>query len=236
VCQTLHRGGYPWADPSWVQSTGSTNVDILNMANAPEGTALIAGEQTAGRGRLGRTWTSAPGTGLWCSVLVRPQGEVVPLVAGVAVARALGTWADIQLKWPNDVVTTQGKLGGILAEVGDGVAVGIGINLTEAPVPGAVCLADCAEPVPDIESVCVAVLSAFAQAVAEARQDPGMVLAEYRARSATLGRRVAVEVPGGETIAGTAVEIDEHGHLVLETAYGLRTVSAGDVIHATLRP
>jgi BirA family biotin operon repressor/biotin-[acetyl-CoA-carboxylase] ligase len=219
-----------------VLSTGSTNADLLAMVDAPEGTAIIAGEQTAGRGRLGRTWTSAPGAGLWCSVLLRPRGEVVPLVAGVAVARALSQWTDVRLKWPNDVITPLGKLGGILAEVGDGVAVGIGINLTEAPVPGSTALVDLVAEMPDIESVCIDVLCALAQTVSEARHDPTSVLAEYRVRSATLGCAVVVELPAGETLEGVATDIDQHGHLLLETESGSRTISAGDVVHATLRP
>src|SRR3984885_10900926 len=141
-------GGF-WTALDVVASTGSTNVDLLARAAdsaLPEGQVLVAEEQTAGRGRLGRTWTSVPGASLTFSVLLRPvtvpagRGGWLPLLAGVAVASAVRSVAGVEavLKWPNDVLVGDRKLAGILAEQSpDGSAVVIGIGLNVAAAPGA---------------------------------------------------------------------------------------------------
>ena len=145
-----------WTAVDVVASTGSTNVDLLARATSepgdPEGQVLVAEEQTAGRGRLGRTWTSLPGAALTFSVLLRPatvpadRRGWLPLLAGVAVAAAVrsvtggggdagdipGTAVDAVLKWPNDVLVGERKLAGILAEQspdGSAVVIGIGVNV-----------------------------------------------------------------------------------------------------------
>src|SRR5580692_1766442 len=150
------RPGGLWRSVEVIPVTGSTNADLLARAAAgePEGAVLVAEQQNAGRGRLGRTWMSPPRAALTFSVLLRPAAVPrarlgwLPLLAGVAVAAALRTAAavDAQLKWPNDVLApgpghVQGKLGGILAEAaGDAVVVGIGLNVSteaaELPPPG----------------------------------------------------------------------------------------------------
>ena len=134
-----------------VERTGSTNADLLARAlgGAPEGMVLAAEEQSAGRGRLGRTWVSPPRAALTFSLLVRPATVSVarrswlPLLAGVAVASAVTAVTGVQarLKWPNDVLAGPAKLGGILAEaVGDAVVIGVGLNVStepgELPPPG----------------------------------------------------------------------------------------------------
>src|SRR5262249_3136069 len=122
--------------------TGSTNADLLAVARegAREGVVLVAEAQTAGRGRMGRRWTSPPRAGLTVSVLMRPYGVPaallgwVPLLTGTAVAAALPavTAAQPRLKWPNDVLAGGAKLGGILAErSGSAIVVGIGLNVTQ---------------------------------------------------------------------------------------------------------
>ena len=117
-----------WTAVDVVASTGSTNADLLARAvaapDAPEGQVLVAEEQTAGRGRLGRSWTSVPGASLTFSVLLRPapvqagRRGWLPLMTGVAVASAVRAVAglDAVLKWPNDVLVGDRKLAGILAE------------------------------------------------------------------------------------------------------------------------
>jgi BirA family biotin operon repressor/biotin-[acetyl-CoA-carboxylase] ligase len=134
-----------------VERTGSTNADLLARAlgGAPEGVVLAAEEQSAGRGRMGRTWVSPPRAALTFSLLVRPAAVPparrgwLPLLAGVAVASAVTAVTGVQtrLKWPNDVLAGPAKLGGILAEaVGDAVVVGVGLNVStepgELPPPG----------------------------------------------------------------------------------------------------
>ena len=131
-------GGF-WTALDMVATTGSTNVDLLARAAGdaagPEGQVLVAEEQTAGRGRLGRTWTSVPGASLTFSVLLRPatvpaaRRGWLPLLAGVAVASAVrsvtGGGVAAVLKWPNDVLVGDRKLAGILAEQSpDGVGGG----------------------------------------------------------------------------------------------------------------
>src|SRR5215472_16671402 len=141
-----------WSDVRVVDETGSTNADVLALAQAgePEGLVLVAETQTAGRGRLGREWISEPGAALTFSFLLRPAPVAqanwgwLPLLAGVAVASAIRsvTAVPAALKWPNDVLVGDRKLGGILAErVRAAVVVGIGLNITGgAPVPAATSL------------------------------------------------------------------------------------------------
>jgi BirA family transcriptional regulator, biotin operon repressor / biotin---[acetyl-CoA-carboxylase] ligase len=146
-------GGF-WTAIDVVASTGSTNADLLARATsepeAREGQVLVAEEQTAGRGRLGRTWTSMPGAALTFSVLLRPvtvpsaRRGWLPLMAGVAVASAVrsvteggagaggGRGVGAALKWPNDVLVGERKLAGILAEQspdGSAVVIGMGLNV-----------------------------------------------------------------------------------------------------------
>jgi BirA family biotin operon repressor/biotin-[acetyl-CoA-carboxylase] ligase len=143
--------GSIWSSLDVVAQTGSTNEELLAAARAgaAEGAVLAAEHQTRGRGRLGRTWTTAPGTALIFSVLLRPDGVApaargwLPLLAGVAVARAVtsATGVQVSLKWPNDVLAGEAKLAGILAEqAGSAVVVGTGINVgagrDELPGPG----------------------------------------------------------------------------------------------------
>ena len=138
------RPGGLWRELAVTGVTGSTNADQLARAaeDAPEGIVLAAEEQRAGRGRMGRTWVSPPRAALMFSVLLRP-GTVpptrlgwLPLLTGVAVTTAVRavTTVDAQLKWPNDVLVGDAKLGGILAEASGGaVVVGIGLNVSTEP-------------------------------------------------------------------------------------------------------
>jgi BirA family biotin operon repressor/biotin-[acetyl-CoA-carboxylase] ligase len=149
-------GSRLWSGLTVVAETGSTNDDLIAAARAgaAEGTILVAGRQTRGRGRLGRAWVSEPGAALTFSVLLRPAAVPasargwLPLLTGVAVAAAVRDQAglDVSLKWPNDVLAraaegtaataapAEGKLAGILAEQsGDAIVVGIGLNVLASP-------------------------------------------------------------------------------------------------------
>ena len=120
---------------------GSTNRRLRSLAaaGAAPWTTVVAGEQTAGRGRAGRRWHSPPGAGLWMSVLLETDGGagsgVLPLAAGVSVARALeeASGAPMGLKWPNDILSGRGKIAGILCEAhgrdARAAIVGIGVNV-----------------------------------------------------------------------------------------------------------
>lgn len=257
--RALVRTGGLWTSLDVVEATGSTNADLAARARegAPEGAVLVAEEQTAGRGRLERRWSAPPRSGLFFSVLLRPEGVPVsrwgwlPLLAGVAVATALPRAAgvDTALKWPNDVLVTVGgeerKAGGILVERPDATAesavLGIGINVTlraaELPVPQAGSLALAGAKVTDRDTLLRAVLRSLERWYGSWRTaggDPaGARLQEtYAAGCATLGRQVRAELPGGTAVTGEAVAVDGDGRLVLATAAGLaEPVSAGDVVH-----
>src|SRR5262249_26471522 len=130
-------------------SLGSTNDHLKAMIDAPEFTCVVADEQTAGRGRRSRTWHSSPGEGLYLSVLLRPQTDfssktpLIGLLAAVAVAETLigrGV-ADVDIKWPNDVLVRERKISGVLAEAsgaGDEslrLVLGVGVNLNHQSFP-----------------------------------------------------------------------------------------------------
>jgi BirA family biotin operon repressor/biotin-[acetyl-CoA-carboxylase] ligase len=223
-----------------VDATASTNDDLAAAARAgaPEGTVLVAESQTAGRGRQGRAWVSPPRSGLTYSVLLRPPAPSgwLPLLTGVALAATLREHAGIEavLKWPNDVLLPpeEHKVAGILAEVADGaVVIGIGLNISlreeELPDERATSLAIAGATSLDRETLLKAHLRALSRGYAAWRQDPMSAAPLYRALCSTLGRRVSVQLPGGEHVEGTATDIDDEGRLIVDG----RVFAAGDVIH-----
>ena len=265
------RPGGLWRTVEVAAVTGSTNADLLARAarGDPEGAVLAAEQQSAGRGRLGRTWVSPPRAALTFSVLLRPAAVPrarlgwLPLLAGVAVADAVRVVAavDAQLKWPNDVVASQGntlagesggvvpprKVGGILAEsAGDAVVVGIGVNVStgsaELPPPGPGALAATSLRLEGAASLDRARLLAEILAGLERRYqawcqvfgdaERSGLRAEYTALCATLGRRVRVELPGGRRLDGLAAALDADGRLLLSVPPDADLpVAAGDIVH-----
>jgi BirA family biotin operon repressor/biotin-[acetyl-CoA-carboxylase] ligase len=224
--------GTRFHDVRWFECTDSTNRYLLQCAaeGAPEGVVAVADEQTAGRGRLGRTWVAPAGSALLVSVLLRPaltaeRTHLVTLAAGLAALDAIDELAPVPagLKWPNDVVVGDRKLAGILAEA-DGagaVVVGMGVNVQPAALPAD--LVDIATAVAvDRAQLLVAWLRAYDARLGALER----VVADAGARSATLGRRVRVEL-ARETFEGTATELTAEGFLVVDG----RVVSAGDVVH-----
>jgi BirA family transcriptional regulator, biotin operon repressor / biotin---[acetyl-CoA-carboxylase] ligase len=243
-----------WTSVRIVASTGSTNADLL-ARGGPEGQVLVAEEQTAGRGRVGRTWVSQPGTSLTFSVLLRPASVPpsargwLPLLTGVAVATGVRSAAGVaaSLKWPNDVLVGDRKLAGILAEQssdGDAVVVGVGLNVatpqralpvSPAGLPATSLLVEGADVAREL--VLVEILRSLERWYLGFSADPDPVrsglLAEYRAACATLGRQVRVELPVGHVLAGVAEDVDPGGRLLVRPAdtASATPVSAGDVIH-----
>ncbi|MGZ8764283.1 MAG: biotin--[acetyl-CoA-carboxylase] ligase [Acidimicrobiia bacterium] len=236
----------------WLTEVDSTNRYVLDAARAgeSEGLVVVADHQRAGRGRLGRTWEAAPGSSLLVSVLLRPRrtvGELHLCTAAVALAMAdaVGDVAGFtpDLKWPNDLLAGGRKLAGVLAEVEldtsgavRAVVVGIGINVGEQAVPRDLAATATACDVVAGRSVDRrSLFDVFVRRLAERLDapDPELV-ADYRARLATIGARVRVERSTG-SLEGLAVDVDDLGALVLETEAGSTvTISAGDVVH--LRP
>lgn len=247
-----------WTSLEVIPSTRSTNSDLLDRLRAGaatgEGQVLVAEQQTAGRGRLGRGWQAPARSGLFFSVLLRPGPDVpvarfswLPLLTGVAVASAIAHTAgvDTALKWPNDLLVTirgeERKFGGILAErSGDAVVIGVGINVTlradELPVPTAASLSLAGAPVIDRDPLLRAVLRKLASWYRRWREAGGdaavcRLQEAYVAGCATLGRTVRAELPGGTELVGQAVAIDGDGRLIVATAQGQQAVTAADVVH-----
>jgi BirA family biotin operon repressor/biotin-[acetyl-CoA-carboxylase] ligase len=243
-----------WTSIAVVASTGSTNADLL-ARGGPEGQVLVAEEQTAGRGRAGRTWVSQPGASLTFSVLLRPASVPpsargwLPLLTGVAVAAGVRSAAGVEarLKWPNDVLVGDRKLAGILAEQspdGDAVVVGVGLNvatseealpISPAGLPATSLLVEGADV--GREAVLAEILRSLERWYLAFTADPDPVgsgvLAEYRSACTTLGRQVRVELPAGRVLAGVAEDVDPSGRLLVRPvgAAFATAVSAGDVIH-----
>ena len=245
-----------WREIEVVESTGSTNADLLARAQQgeAEGTVLAAEEQRAGRGRMGRTWTSPPRAALTFSLLLKPavppaRRGWLPLLTGVAVAAAVtrATGVETGLKWPNDLLAADAKLAGILAEAaGDAVVVGIGLNVSTEPAefpnprPGAlpaISLRAAGATALNREDILLAILDGFERwyrAWQQAGGDPDRsgLRPEYTRLSATIGRTVRAELPGGQALSGPAVGVDSDGRLLVLLSSGSEVaVSAGDVVH-----
>ncbi len=229
------------------ETVESTNASARALAaEGHDDLVVLADRQTGGKGRLDRAWDS-PSGGIWASLLLSPTVPptavpVYTLAAAVAIVDGVGEidGVDARIKWPNDVlVGADGqKLAGILTEMeGEAdrvswlvIGMGINANVPPAALPdGATSLQAEAGPV-DRRAVTQRVLEGFDRLRAS---DEAEILAAWRERADTLGRVVRVQTPG-ETITGTAVDIEPPGTLVVETDAGQRRVTAGDCEH--LRP
>jgi BirA family transcriptional regulator, biotin operon repressor / biotin---[acetyl-CoA-carboxylase] ligase len=211
-----------------LRSTDSTNTRARELAalGAPHGMLVTAAEQTAGRGRQGRSWTAPAGRSLLCSVIVRDPPALLSLRAGVATAEAVGPQA--RLKWPNDVFVDGRKVAGILVEgrpqEGWGV-IGVGVNvavpadaLAEELAGRAGTLALEPEAIEPMLARLLAALEEWLAAPAETMLDA------VRARDALLGHTITW---AGGTARGAG--IDEHGRLLVDTPHGRRALNAGEV-------
>lgn len=236
-------------------SVGSTNTEAADQARqgAAEGLCVIAQEQTAGRGRQGRTWISEMGSGLYFSIVLRPKIEsrflpLITLMSGVAVNDALeefGLRPDI--KWVNDLLVDEKKIGGILAEtvetsIGPAVVVGIGINLTSRNFPdeitetatsienetGKICSAD------ELAESLTAFISYFYE-ILNGLNGPADIIDAWRRRSTYFsGKNVRVTL-AADVVEGVTDGLEENGALRVKINEGsVRIVQAGDV--ERLRP
>jgi BirA family biotin operon repressor/biotin-[acetyl-CoA-carboxylase] ligase len=240
----------PFVRLEWHPEIDSTNERALALAarGAPEGTTVVAGQQHAGRGRLGRSWFSPPGAGLYVSTIVRPAPAtpLVTIAAGVSLARATvrATGLPVELKWPNDLVIGRPwrKLAGILCETSgtgsrvDAVVVGIGVNLAPAAYPSE--LADRASSIEaelgrplDSVRLAVEILAELPALVRRLRADDrSWILDEWR-RFASAGLRQAAVCwqDRGEARRGWARDVDDDGALVVERDGRRERIVAGDV-------
>jgi BirA family biotin operon repressor/biotin-[acetyl-CoA-carboxylase] ligase len=233
-----------------VARCGSTNSVLLAERGLARPVLLLADEQTAGRGRRGQRWHSAPGEGLTLSlavVLRRPLRELaaLPLVAGVAVARALRALgvARAALKWPNDIVVDGAKLGGILAETKSlngaiKAVVGVGINLRGAAalrtrLRRKVAALEQFTAVPDPETMAGAIAQSLLESLT-AFETRGLdaVRADWDRLDAHAGQRLRVRLADGRVLTGVASGLESDGALRLATRTGMRAVRSGRVISA----
>ena len=239
----------------------STNAEASARARAGagEGLVVVADHQTAGRGRLDRTWVTPARAALTFSAVLAPDVPAarwpwLPLLTGVAVVegvrRSLGTACT--LKWPNDVLVDGLKVAGILVERvetdhGPVAVVGVGLNVSqtpeELPVETATSLAVAAGGADAVEPDRTALLGHVLAALGDgydawrsAGGDPVASRSTYLQVCSTVGSEVRVQLPGGGTLAGTATGVDPEGRLEVVDAAGRRTVlGAGDVVHVRPR-
>ena len=245
---------YPWKDRfHWLGETGSTNDDLKALARqgAPHGTVLIADRQSGGHGRMGRSFHSPGGLGIYFSILLRPQccpGELMHLtcVAAVAMCDAIENAVGLRpgIKWTNDLVWEKQKLGGILTELGlsskgniDYAIIGIGIN----------CCQDVKDFPEDIRNIAASLSMVTGQPVDRAKVAAAMMdalyrmdlnlltqktemLDRYRKNCITIGRDISL-LRVGETVRhGKAVGMDDAGALLVEFSDGhLEAVNSGEV-------
>jgi BirA family biotin operon repressor/biotin-[acetyl-CoA-carboxylase] ligase len=222
--------------------TGSTNATAVEMAErgSPEWTLIAARHQTAGRGRLGRGWADE-GDGLLFSLVLRPEVApslvgLIPLLAGASMAQAirLRTGEPVTCKWPNDLLLDEAKVGGVLAEsrVQNGairyVALGIGVNVGAAPIRGSAGLEGRVDRSELLSSFLVRFSERYVPAHPAFAQG---VLSAWRQLASTIGRTVTATTTEGLRVEGRAVDVDEHGGLVVETDEGDVPVSSGQIEH-----
>jgi len=233
----------------YLPQTGSTNTDLVASAVAkpidfPHLSVLVAGEQTAGRGRTGRVWVSPPEKSLAISILVRPENWTrenfgwLPLVAGVAMSRAVKQalpGSSVGLKWPNDVHVSGKKVSGILSELlpdASGVVIGAGINLTltlaELPIPESTSL--------QIEGWSGSVdefLNSYLEQLSNLLNDFETATSTVRAECSTIGMTVRAIFPNESEVIGLATGIDDGGRLLISVPGDnqLLAVSAADIQH-----
>ena len=231
------RGGY-WR-VSVIDEIDSTQ-NYLRTSIPKVGAVITAEYQSAGRGRLDRTFIAAKSSALLFSFYVEPKVDIVKLgflslLVGSSVAKTINEITgsnNFKCKWPNDIVYGDYKVAGLLAEkFGEGVIVGVGINVSmnqaELPVPHASSIFLTTEKRIDRNDLLAAILNNLSSALINWENGED-VLAFYRETSATLGKSVRVELPGGINVEATAVDIDSTGALHLDNS---QIITVGDVIH-----
>lgn len=232
----------------WLDQTVSTNETAKELAGrrAPEGTIVLADEQSAGKGRLGRTWTSPPAASILLSVVLRPRLSILTnltMMASLAATRAIegSTGLAASIKWPNDVLVAGKKVGGILiegqlsGEMPRFAVVGIGLNVNfdvrtapEIPETATSIALELKHEFPR-QALLLALLDELEVAYT-ALKAGAAILPEWRARLETLGRWVKVATSVGLIEEGRAEDVDELGRLLLRHADGsLVALSEGDV-------
>ncbi|MGI6498205.1 MAG: biotin--[acetyl-CoA-carboxylase] ligase [Oscillospiraceae bacterium] len=240
-----------WMAPVFLlEEATSTNEEAFRLLSqgAPHGTMVLAGQQTAGRGRRGKPFFSPPDAGLYMSLLLTPKTKTptkVTVAAAVAVCRALAPWSRRapEIKWVNDVYLDGKKAAGILTEAyvdvermePQSVVLGIGINITPpeggypSELDGTITSLFPEENPPETFSRCLlaAEIAKLCAALCEDLDDPAL-MEEYRERSFLLGKEITY-LEEGAFKEGMARGINEAGNLLVETREGIRVLQAGEV-------
>lgn len=251
---SLLPGEFPWADRIlWFDSIGSTNDEAKKLAaqGAPHGTTLIASHQTCGRGRLGRSFQSPAGKGVYLSLILRPEFPPQSLMhltcaAAVAMCDAIADAAGFRpgIKWINDLVFDRKKLGGILTELSIDPAtgmvryaiIGIGINCTQQPEDFSPELRNMASSLSAAAGKPISLAALAASMLFRLQNMDDVLLTEkadiltsYRSDCVTLGKEIVL-VRGDDRQYGTALDIDDNGELLVRFRDGtVRTVTSGEV-------
>jgi BirA family biotin operon repressor/biotin-[acetyl-CoA-carboxylase] ligase len=224
-----------------LEETTSTNDEARKwaQAGAPDGATVVADHQTAGRGRLGRTWHSPPGVNLYLSQILRgpfEQPTLPPLVGALATREAIQAHLPSDLtaaiKWPNDILVGEYKVAGILCELfADIVIIGIGINVNMTDFPP-----DLRRPATSLRLLSGGeqdrgdVLKTLLDRLDHWRGNTDLVIGEFTRHCVTLGRKVTVSRQGQDPLTGTAIRLDEKGALIVEDHRGAtHCIQAGDV-------
>ncbi len=235
----------------WYDSVSSTMevAGAAAVAGVPEGLVVVAGTQTAGRGRRGRCWSSPPGCGLYLSFVLRPPVQMMPGLSLLTLAAATGVRHAIErvsgltpeLKWPNDVIVSRRKLAGILAEgLGIGtstqtIILGVGVNVRRALHPNDVQgratslgeeLGRDVDGAGLLEELLVGVASSYGRL--RTGEADGILQAWRRASPSADGTRVEWEGAAGPE-RGTTAGIDDTGALLVQTSMGVKRIVAGEV-------
>ena len=245
---------YPWKERfHWVDQTGSTNDDLKALARqgAPHGTVLIADRQSGGHGRMGRSFHSPGGVGIYFSILLRPDcqpGQLMHLTCATAVAMcdAVEQAASFRpgIKWTNDLVCGKHKLGGILTELGlsakggvDYAIIGIGINCCqrESDFPQeirgiAASLSMVTGRDIDRAAVAAAMMGTLSVMDRKLLRSKAEILDRYRKDCITIGQEVSLLRVGEAVRHGKAIDMDDDGCLIVAFEDGHReTISSGEV-------
>lgn len=239
------------ADFEYLEKTGSTNKDLLAKAEQlPEFYVLATDFQSAGKGRMDRSWDANPGSSVMASILLRPRFSQssgigwLSLLTALAITRAISDLGLApKIKWPNDVLIKEKKISGILAEAASDlscVVIGFGINVNQSaqqlPVDTATSLSMENAVAVDRDQLLAAVIENIQQLYLELSDAGGDAQASGLRQavldlSATVGSQISIEFPDGKKVFGLANDIDETGRLVVLCQNETLSVSAGDVLH-----
>ena len=243
-----HLADHPWCDRvHWYDEIGSTNDLARQMAweGCPSGTCILAGKQTDGHGRMGRSFSSPDGMGVYLSCILRPNCKPEQLMhltcaAAVAAADAVKDAAgvDCGIKWTNDLVVGTKKLGGILTALQidpntglvSAAIIGIGINCLQSKGDFPPELRDMATSLAmhtkrcDPAALAAALIRRLQQMDGQLREKK-QIMASYKARCVTLGKKVSW-IAGDTLHHGTALDLDENGGLVLQLSDGTTKIAA----------